>query len=84
MSDNVITLPPPAAKDPGEVLDAAIRVEFVRGLRRRGWTLEHAARECRCSRQTICNYITGKAKVSARAFCVVMGIAVGNDNRRVA
>lgn len=84
MGSNVVTLPGIATKDRGAEIEAAIRVAFIQGLRRRAWTIEHAARECACSRQAICNYISGKNAVSARALFVVCGIGAANDAREAA
>lgn len=84
MSAKLVTLPGSATKDRGDEIDAAIRVSFIQGLRRRAWTIEHAARECACSRQAICNYISGKNAVSARAFFVVCVLGAVNDTREAA
>ncbi len=81
---NIVPLRPRAANNRGAALDAAVRVAFVRGIRARGWTLDQVARETCYSRQAVCLWLSGKRRIPARAFGVVLGIIVANENARAA
>lgn len=67
-----------------DVLNASVRLAFVAGLRRRAWTIEHAARECGCSPDAICNYISGKRRIPGSALFAVLGLGAANENARAA
>lgn len=72
------------AKRLSSQLETAVRVAFVRGIRHRGWTIEHAARECGASTSAVVKWISGKRRIPGSALFVVLGLAAANDNREAA
>lgn len=89
---NVVTLPRRAtAKRPRNAREAELRarvlVDFKRGIRRLGWTLEQTARECGATTSAVIKWLSGRRRIPATAYAVVMGMVTANDNageRRVA
>lgn len=80
----VLTLPVIAPANRLDELEAAVRVAFVRGLRRRGWTIEHAARECGASPSAVVKWLSGKRRIPGSALFAVLGLGAANDNREAA
>ena len=92
MSGKLLTFPSRApAKRPRNArltaLEQCVLVDFKRGIRRLGWTLEQTARECCASTSAVIKWLSGKRRIPATAYAVVMGMVTANDNageRRVA
>jgi hypothetical protein len=81
---NLHIVPNPAPANRRKVLDAAVRVAFLQGIRRRGWTIEHAARECAASPSAVVKWLSGKRRIPATALFVVLDLGAANDTRRAA
>ena len=77
-------VPPEVLANRLDELEASVRLAFVRGLRRRGWTIEHAARECGASPSAVVKWISGKRRIPGSALYAVLGIGAANDNEREA
>lgn len=85
---NLRSVPAGAAANSPDDLDAALqrdaRVAFIRGMRRKGWTIDHAMRECAADRKTVCRWISGESRVPGKALVAVGAVVVANDNAREA
>lgn len=83
-SDNVIPLRGRAPANRLDELEAIVRVTFVRGIRAKGWTIEHAARECGASPSAVVKWLSGKRRIPGSALVAVLGLSVANDSKEAA
>lgn len=85
MSGKIVTLHVVARSERSEdLIELAVRVALKQGLRRRGWTLEHAARECGTTPASIGRYLRGERRIPARVLWVVLELGAANDGRKAA
>lgn len=83
-SPKLSLVPPCAPAKRLTVLETAVRVAFVQGIRRRGWTIEQAARECQASPSAVVKWLSGKRRIPGTALFVVLNLGAANENGKVA
>ena len=74
----------PRASAKRQELEALVLKDFRRGIRRRGWTIEQAARECGSDPTAVTRWLSGERRLPAHAYAVVMGMVVENQNGKAA
>lgn len=84
MPTNVLPFAPLATAKRLHELDAAARLDVIRGMRRLGWGVEKLARECSSSPSAAIKWLSGKRRVPGRVVRVIyraMGLSMpANDN----